>query len=310
MKYHPLGDTGLSISALSLGGAQFGQQYGPLSISQAAEVVGAAVDSGVNLIDTSAFYGLGTSESTLGEVLVGGLRQRVSICTKAGRLDRDRFDFSAAGIRNCFEDSLKRLRTDRVEILLAHDIEFADDFERVFDETAAALHALKKEGKCRFIGMSALPLGLLNRAIQSCELDVVISYCHGTLLDDTLVSELLPAAAERGVGVLNASPLSMGLLTHQGPQPWHPADDEIKSACRAVAGYCRARGADISELGMQFSFGLPGVTSTISGASTVSELNANLKAMAGAPDETLLAGVRGILGTVRNRPWPSGKWRL
>ncbi len=242
MNYQELGRTGLRVSRLSLGGAQFGQQYGPLSVPQAADVVGAAIDAGVSLIDTSAFYGIGTSEAILGEVLAGGLRERVSICTKAGRLDRDKFDFSAKGMRDCFERSLRRLRTDRVEILLAHDIEYADDFERVFDETAEILHKLKAEGKCRFIGMSCLPLGLLAQAIERCNLDVVISYCHFNMQDATLLTELIPIANRHGVGVLNASPLSMGLLTNQGPQPWHPAADAIKTACRSAAEFCRSKG--------------------------------------------------------------------
>ncbi len=308
MKYQELGRTGLSVSRLSLGGAQFGQQYGPLSVTDAAGVVHAAIDAGVNLIDTSAFYGQGTSETILGEVLAGGWRDKVSICTKAGRLDRDRFDFTAKGMRECFEGSLRRLRTDRVEILLAHDIEYADDFERVFDETAEVLHRLKSEGKCRFIGMSCLPLGLLAQAIERCRLDVVISYCHFNLQDQTLHSELLPVAEQRGVGVLNASPLSMGLLTNQGPQPWHPAGEAIKAACRAAAVYCRAKGADISSLGMQFCLAGVDVPSTISGAATRAEVEANLEALASVPDAELLAEVRDILEPVRDRTWPSGNW--
>jgi len=307
MKYQELGRTGLHVSQLSLGGAQFGQQYGPLSVPQAAEVVHAAIEAGVNLIDTSAFYGLGASETILGEVLAGGWREKVSICTKAGRLDRDRFDFSAAGMRDCFEGSLRRLRTDRVEILLAHDIEFADDFERVFDETAEVLRALKREGKCRFIGMSCLPLGLLAKAIGRCELDVVVSYCHFNLQDQTLHSDLMPVAEAHGVGVLNASPLSMGLLTNQGPQPWHPAGEEIKTACREAADYCWSHGADVSFLGMQFCLNSD-VPSTISGAATRAELETNLRASATRPDPDLLAGVLAILEPVRDRTWKSGNW--
>src|SRR5438034_1321689 len=83
-------------------------------------------------------------------------------------------------------------------------------------ETVGTLQRLKKEGKARFIGVSCYPLGLLRRAIERCELDVVISYCHYTLQNTRLVTELLPVAEVRGVGVLNASPLSMGLLTNQG----------------------------------------------------------------------------------------------
>lgn len=308
MTYHPLGRTGLSVSKLSLGGAQFGQQYGPLSTPQAASVVHAAIDAGVNLIDTSAFYGKGTSETILGEVLGGGWREKVAICTKAGRLDRDLFDFSPAGMRACVEGSLKRLRTDHVDILLAHDIEFADDFEKVFSETADVLQQLKAEGKTRFVGMSCYPLGLLKQAIERCNLDVVISYCHFNLQDQSLLTELLPTAEQHGVGVLNASPLGMGLLTNQGPQPWHPGGQRIKEACRAAAGVCAAQGADISFLGMQYCLAEPRIPSTISGAATIDELNVNLRALTEPIDRSLLRDVQTVLDLVRNMTWPSGNW--
>ncbi len=308
MTHSPLGRTGLNVSRLSLGGAQFGQQYGPLPTAQAAEVVHAAIDAGVNLIDTSAFYGKGTSETILGEVLAGGWRDKVAICTKAGRIDRDEFDFSPAAMRASVEQSLKRLRTDRVEILLAHDIEFADDFERVFTDTADVLHRLKAEGKARFVGMSCFPLGLLRAAIERCRLDVVISYCHFNLQNQLLLSDLMPVADAHGVGVLNASPLGMGLLTAHGPQPWHPGGDDVKAACRAAVLLCQARGADISVLGMQFCAGESRIPSTISGAATLNELHANLRAMTEPIDAALLADVQAALAPVRNRTWPNGNW--
>lgn len=308
MLSRPLGKTALTVSPLTLGGAQFGQQYGPLGVEQARQVVHAAIDAGVNLIDTSAFYGRGESERILGEVLLGGWRDKVAICTKAGRLDRDRFDFSAAGMRECFEGSLTRLRTDRVEILLAHDIEFADDFDRVFTETAEVLHQLKAEGKARYVGMSCLPLSLLKTAIEKCNLDVVISYCHFNLQNRQLLTDLLPVAEAHGVGVLNASPLGMGLLTNHGPQPWHPGGEDVKAACRAAAAYCATRGADISVLGMQFCLAERRIPSTITGAATVSELRANLAALNTPPDPHLLAEIERILAPVLNRMWSSGNW--
>lgn len=308
MHLRPLGRTGLSVSPLTLGGAQFGQQYGPVGVEQARQVVHSAIDAGVNLIDTSAFYGKGESERILGEVLTGGWREKVAICTKAGRLDRAEFDFSAAGMRTCLEGSLKRLRTDHVEILLAHDIEFADDFDRVFTETADVLHRLKAEGKARYVGMSCLPLGLLAKAIDKCHLDVVISYCHFNLQNRQLLTDLMPIAEAHGVGVLNASPLGMGLLTNGGPQPWHPGGEDVKAACRAAAAWCAQRGADISVLGMQFCLAESRIPSTITGAATVDELHANLAALGTPPDPELLAGVEAILAPVRDRMWASGNW--
>ena len=309
MEYRPLGRTGLSVSVLSQGGAAIGQQYGPVSAAEAADCVRAAIDAGVNLIDTAAYYGRGRSEEILGEVLAGGWREKVYLCTKACRLDRRVFDFTPEGTRRCFEESLKRLRTDRVDILLAHDIEFADDYEAVFTETADVLYQLKKEGKARFVGMSCLPLGLLRRAIERCDLDVVISYAHFNLQNTRLLTELLPSAEAKGVGVLNASPLSLGLLTNQGPPPWHPAQPELREACRKAAELCRGRGADVAFLGMQFCFAEGRIPSTITGTARREELAVNLRAMTEPIDRELLADVLKVLEPVKDTVWPSGNWK-
>lgn len=297
------------MSVLGQGGAAFGQQYGAVSPAEVAECVRAAIDAGVNLIDVAAYYGKGIAEDLLGRALEGGLRDKVAICTKACRLDRAVFDFTPEGTRKCVEQSLKRLRTDHVEILLAHDIEFADDYEYVFNETYRVLQDLKKEGKTRYIGMSCYPLGLLKRAIERCELDVVISYAHYNLFNTRLLTELLPTAEARGTGVMNASPLAMGLLTNQGPQPWFPGQPEVVAACRAAAELCRARGADISFLGMQFASAQEQIPCTLTGAARKSELDVNLKALSEPIDATLLADVMKVLDPVRDWTWPCGNWK-
>lgn len=309
MEYRALGKTGLRVSVLGQGGAAFGQQYGAVSDQEVADTVHAAIDAGVNLIDTAAYYGKGTSEEFLGRALAGGWREKVSICTKACRLDRDVFDFTPAGTRACVEASLKRLRTDHVEILLAHDIEFATDYEYVFNETYHVLQQLKKEGKTRFIGMSCYPLGLLKQAVERCDLDVVISYAHCHLFSTRLLSEFMPVADARGVGVMNASPLAMGLLTNQGPQPWFPGPPEVVAACRQAAELCRARGADISFLGMQYAYAQKQVPCTLTGAARKSELNVNLKALTAPIDHVLLADVMQVLDPVRGSTWKCGNWK-
>jgi L-galactose dehydrogenase len=309
MEYRPLGRTGLQVSLLAQGGAAFGQQFGPVSAAEAADCVRTAIDAGVNLVDTAAYYGRGLAEEFLGQALQGGWRQKVFICTKACRLGEAEFDFTPAGTRRCFEASLERLGTDYVDVLLAHDIEFADDYEYVFNETAGVLHELKKEGKARFIGMSCYPLGLLKRAIERCNLDAVISYAHCNLFNTRLLAELLPVAERHGVGVLNASPLAMGLLTNHGPQPWFPGPREVVEACRRAVELCRGRGRDIAQLGMQFCYRQQGIASVLTGAARKVELEANLRAMDEPLDETLLADVLAVLAPVKDRTWFSGKWK-
>jgi len=120
-------------------------------------------------------------------------------------------------MRRSLESSLRRLQTDYVDILFARDVEVGEP-RVLLGECYESLLAMKREGLCRAIGMSALPLQVLRCAISTCELDVIITYCHGTLNDDAILTELLPLAHKRDVAVINASPTSMGLRTEVGPQ--------------------------------------------------------------------------------------------
>src|SRR5437763_11885558 len=103
MEYRPLGRTGLNVSVLGQGGAAFGQQFGPVSAAEAADCVHAAIDAGVNLIDTAAYYGRGLAEEFLGKALAGGWRDKTFICTKACRLGEQEFDFTPEGTRRSVE---------------------------------------------------------------------------------------------------------------------------------------------------------------------------------------------------------------
>jgi L-galactose dehydrogenase len=308
MQYRTLGRTGLSVSALSLGGVAFGDMYGRLAPGEAAACVRRAVELGVNLIDTSPYYGQTRSETVLGEILSAGLRDKVYLCSKAGRNGLADFDFTPAAMERSVEASLNRLRTDHLDILIAHDIEFADDFEAVFTDTAAVLHKLKAEGKCRFVGMSGLPLGILRTAIERCDLDVVISYAHYTLQNQCLLTGLLPTADAHGVGVMNASPLCMGLLSDGGPPGWHPAPAAVKEAGRRAAELCRRRGASLAFLGMQFCLRESSIPTTISGAARAAEVEANVRALETPMDEGLLAEVQAVFQPVKGVTWPSGRW--
>jgi L-galactose dehydrogenase len=308
MELRELGRTGLKVSPLGYGGAPLGGMYGKLDEPEAIAAVRQAIDAGINLMDTSPYYGPLHSEALLGKALADGWRKRIVLATKCGRIDRAVFDFSADFIVRSMEDSLRRLQTDYIDIFQAHDIEFADDLDRVFTETAEALYRLKKQGKCRFIGMTGLPLVVLKGAVESCDLDVIISYCHFTLLDTTLLRDLLPTAERRGVGIINASPLGMGLLTNDGPPPWHPADSEIKEAARKAAELCRQRGADLSTLAQAWVLREKRLATTLVGMSRPAEVERNLRAMATPVDEGLLAEVERILAPVKDRTWPSGKF--
>ena len=150
---------------------------------------------------------------------------------------------------------------------------------------------------------------MLRQAIERCDLDVVISYATTTLQNTRLLTELLPVAEAKGVGVLNARPLSLGLLTNQGPPPWHPAPAGDQGRLPPRRGACRDRGADIAFLGMQFCLAQERIPSTITGTAKRDELAVNLRAMTEPIDRALLAEVETVLAPVKDRVWPSGNWR-
>lgn len=308
MLYRPLGNTGLKVSALSLGGVAFGNMYGTMGPGVADACVRKAIDLGINLIDTSPYYGETRSESVLGDILAQGLRDKIFLCSKGGRNTNTDFDFTPDAMERSVEASLARLHTDYLDILIAHDIEFATDFEAIFTDTAKVLHKLKKAGKCRFVGMSGLPLGMLRTAIERCNLDVVISYTHYTLQNQRLLTELLPTAEKHGVGVMNASPLCMGLISDSGAQPWHPAPENVKAAGRQAAEICQKRGVSLAALGMQFCVSERRIATTITGAATADEVEANVQAMQATMDSGLLRDVWLAFEPVKDVTWASGNW--
>ena len=306
MKYREFGKTGLKLSVIGFGAATLGHQFRKIDEAEGKRAVTEAIDRGINLFDTSPYYGLTRSETVLGEALKGR-RQEVILSTKLGRYDFADFDFSAARVRTSIEESLGRLQTDYVDLLIAHDVEFGD-LRRVAEETIPAMEELKRQGKCRFIGFSGYPLKALTQVLEMVkgEIDFVLSYCHYCLYNTALVETLGPQARTQGLGLINASPLAMGLLTQDAPADWHPAPQELKEAARQAAELCRKRGAELSFIGLQFAMSNDLVSTTLSGIESREQLEKNLATLAAPMDTELLKEIQKIFEPVRNLSWPSG----
>lgn len=307
MRYNPLGRTGLEVSAVGFGAATLGDEYGPLDPAEGRRAVHAAIDRGINLFDVSPYYGRTLAESRLGDYLAGR-RQEVVLATKVGRYDRDLpggFDFSAARVARSVEESLARLRTDVIDLYLVHDIEFAP-IEVIREETLPAMRRLQEEGKVRFIGVTAYPVEMLRAVVEEDDVDVVLSYCHQNLLNTRLERELAPVAARRGTGVINASPLHMGILSPGGPPPWHPAPREVKEAGIRAARWCSERGVDLAEVALRYAVTGAGVASTLIGINTPAQVDTAIRALEEDPTPELTAELRRLLAPVHDREWPSG----
>lgn len=173
---------------------------------------------------------------------------KVILATKCGRYGRDDFDFSQERIRDSAKESLRRLKTTYLDILQLHDIEFVDE-DQIVNEAVPALQKLKEA----FIGITGLPLQRLKGIIERIPpktLDVIISYCHYCLIDTTLDVQYFK---ERSIAVINASALSMGLLTKAGPPDWHPAPQGMKEVVRSNAELLSKKGFDIALLGIKWA---------------------------------------------------------
>jgi len=305
MEYRFLGKTGLQVSALSYGASPLGGVFRDVNEAEGIRAVHAAIDLGINFIDVSPYYGLTRAESVLGKALKNIPRDRYYLATKVGRYGEDNFDFSARRVTESIDESLTRLNVDHIDVVQCHDIEFGL-LDQVVNETLPALRKLQQQGKVRFAGVTGLPLKIFRHVLECTTLDTILSYCHYSL-NDTTLEELIPYLQEKQVGVINASPLSMGLLSSRGAPKWHPASDEIKAACASAAAFCRGRGADIARLAIQFSASCPALATTLVGTANPDHLKKNVKWIDEPMDHELLAQVLKILEPVHNQTWHSGR---
>jgi L-galactose dehydrogenase len=305
MEYRKLGQTDLSLSLIGFGSATLGDVFGNVDPNDAIRAVHLAVDSGINFFDSSPYYGITLAETRLGQALVGR-RNRVVLATKCGRYGFDEFDFSAKRVTASIDESLRRLQTDYIDLFQAHDVEFGD-VEQIIRETLPALRKLQQQGKVRYIGITGYPPKLLRRIAEAVPVDSILTYCRYNLINTDMDGILTPFARERGIGLINASGLCMGLLTEQGPPDWHPAPQVVRDAGRKAAEFCRTHGADISKLALRFCLDHPFVSSTLIGIASTRQVETSLELLNSSTDKELLAQVEAILAPVLNYVWPSGR---
>jgi L-galactose dehydrogenase len=304
MQYRKLGKTGLDVSILSFGASSLGSVFRDIQEDEGLRTVHTAVDMGINLIDISPYYGLTKAETVLGKALKEIPRDKYLLSTKAGRYGLDDFDFSAKRIESSLEESLARLNTDYVDILLLHDVEFGS-FQQVIGEGIPALHKLKKQGKIRYFGVSGLPIKVFEKTLAVTDVDVILSYCHYSLNDSALL-DLLPLLEAKQVGLMNASPLSMGLLNGRDIAAWHPATEEIKNACLKAAAHCASKGAELAKLALQYSVQNDKIPTTLVSTASTLNIKKNIEWTDEPIDELLLQEVLEILKPVHNSTWTSG----
>lgn len=299
MEYRELGKTGMKLSNLSFGASSLGGVFHSIKEEEGIQAVHTAVESGINFIDVSPYYGHLKAETVLGKALKNIDRNKYYLSTKVGRYGKDGvniWDYSAKRSKESVYESLDRLNVDHIDIINVHDVEFAD-LELVCKETIPALLEIKEMGLAKHVGITNLTLRHFQYIIDHVPpktIDSILSFCHYCLNDDSL-ADYLDYFEDKGVGVINASPFSMGLLTERGAPSWHPAPKPLQKLCIKAMEHCKSKGESIEKLAVQFSVSNPRIASTLFSTTRPEAVLQNIEWANSPINKELLAEVLEIL---------------
>jgi len=301
-----IGNTGVTVTRMGLGGAPLAKVRTKAAQKAALGAVAAAWEAGVRYFDTAPRYGTGLSEQRLGDALAGLPRDQVTISTKvgflldppkprrSGRVNVDVIcDFSRDGVLRSLEESCTRLRTDRIDIALIHDPDWAPDdpegdpdratgnhFREVMEGAYPALDELRAAGTVGAVGLGMNQWQMLLQFARAGDFDCFMLAGRYTLLDQTALPELMPECAGRGISVILASVFNSGILA-TGPSGdatfnYSPAPAEVKERARGLEAVCARHGVALPAAALQFPLAHPAAAAAAVGAQDAGEVHADL----------------------------------
>jgi D-threo-aldose 1-dehydrogenase len=307
LKGRPLPRRDLCFTELGFGGAPIGNLGGEVTAEDADAVLAASWQGGIRYFDTAPHYGLGLSERRMGEALRRRARDEFCLSTKVGRIlepvsnplglsdtqgfsvgldHRRRWDFSRDGVRRSLDSSLQRLGLDRIDVVLVHDPD--DHWPEASSQAIPALVELRDQGVIRAVGVGINQSAMAARFVRETDIDVVMIAGRYSLLDQTALAELLPAAQEHGVGVIAAGIFNSGLLARYHPDPnatfdYAPAPPEMLDRVMAMAEICREFDTTLPAAAVHFALAHPAVVTAVLGMRTAAETRRNLALPAAPP---------------------------
>jgi D-threo-aldose 1-dehydrogenase len=281
--------------SLVFGGAPIGGLYAPVSDEEAAATLAAAWDAGIRAFDTAPHYGVGLSERRIGDFLAGRPRAEFAVSTKVGRrlipatgttdgadgfygtpaLSRVR-DYSGDGARRSLEDSLRRLRLDRVDIALIHDPD--EHLAEALDGAYPALAGLRADGTVGAIGVGVNSASPAEWFVTRCDLDCVLVAGRYTLLDDSAAGSLFPLCLARGVAVLAGGVFNSGILADPADgarYDYAPAAPGVLARARRIAEVCARYDVPVAAAALRYVLRHPAVTAAVVGVRTPGEVRAD-----------------------------------
>jgi D-threo-aldose 1-dehydrogenase len=308
LQRHLIGMTSLAVTALGLGGGALGNLYAAMSDENALATIDAAYRGGVRYFDTAPLYGYGLSERRVGMAVSRYPRHEVVISTKVGRVLAPRatrdpndafvdapafdavFDYSRDAALRSLEESLKRLQTDRVDIVFIHDPDEsvtqrgADPYAKShFNEVMAgaypALAELRAQGAIKAIGAGMNQWQMLSDFARAGDFDCFLLAGRYTLLEQTAAHTFLPLCAEKHISVIIGGPFNSGILatgvTANTHYEYRTPPPQIVERVRQIEAVCARHGVSLPAAALQFPFGHPAVAAVIPGAASPNEVRAN-----------------------------------
>ena len=305
---NPLLKQGIQLSPLAFGGAPVGNLYASVDETEALDTIAHAWHGGIRHFDTAPYYGYGLSETRIGAALEGVERSSYTLSTKVGRLididaaRRDRgdgfavdgqrayFDYSRDGVLRSLETSLRRLRTDHIDILLLHDIgalthgdRHANVLAQALNEALPAMAELRDQGVVGAIGIGVNEEAICLEVMQRFPLDVIMLAGRYTLFEQEHSSAVMARAQADDVAILIAGPYNSGLLgSDDGPgdtYDYAPASPEIKARAQHFYDLCHRTGAQVGAAALQFPGAHPAVASVVCGLRSMAEVDSALDRM-------------------------------
>ena len=307
-----LGKTGVEVTIMGFGGAPLGNMYQAFSDEQARATVEAGYDAGIRYFDTAPLYGFGLSEHRLGEALRGRSRDDFVLSTKVGRLLRPGdpatldpgqfqaslpfaqvYDYSYDGVMRSLEDSLQRLGTYRIDILLVHDLDVwthkSEEAQRArVDEFMAggyrAMVELREQGAVRAIGAGVNETAACQDLAERGDFDCFLLAGRYTLLEQAPLDEFLPLCERRRIALIIGGAYNTGILA-TGAIPgayfqYAPAPPEIMEHVRRIEVVCARHGVRLPSAALQFPLGHPAVATVIPGTRSAAEVAQNVEIFA------------------------------
>jgi len=326
-----IGQTGLKVSVLGIGGAPLGGNFATVEQGDAIGVVSAGFNAGLTYVDTAPFYGYGRSERAVGNAIRG---RNYVLSTKVGRLlapgahpdpapdgmvdplpFHPSYDYSYDGIMRSYEDSQQRLGLDRIDILLVHDIGKmqhgaegnAHHFAALANGGYRALDKLRASGQIKAIGLGVNEAAICRDALKIGDWDTFLLAGRYTLLEQDPLDDLIPACQARGITLIVGGPFNSGVLVGRKMWNYATAPEHVIAKVKRLAEVCADHAVQMPVAALQLPLAHPVVAAIIPGARSASEMHAILNWAATPTPPALWSDLKGAGLLHENTVLPDGK---